>query len=56
MTRIQTVIDFLAKWIARIILTALAYAGMVWLLGGVDPLIAYFVSGVVVVYLLKETL
>lgn len=56
MTRTEKVINFVSLWIARLALSTLAVAGMLHLLGGVDPMIAYPVTFVSVAFLLKETL
>lgn len=56
MTKVEKTINFLALWIARLALSTLAFAGMIHLLGGVDPVILYPVSFVSVAFLLKETL
>lgn len=52
----EKAISFVSLWIARFALAVLSFAGMYHLLGGVDPVIAYTVSGVTVAFLLKETL
>lgn len=56
MTRTEKAINFAALWVARLALSVLAFAGMMHLLGGVDPMIAYPVSFLSVAFLLKETL
>lgn len=56
MTRTEKAINFVALWVARLALSVLAFAGMMHLLGGVDPMIAYPVSFLSVAFLLKETL
>jgi hypothetical protein len=50
------VINFVSLWGARVSLAVLAVAGMLHLLGGVDPMIVYPVTFVSVALLLKETL
>lgn len=56
-TKTEKVINFLSLWVARIALSTLAFAGMVHLLGGrVDPMIVYPISGLLVAFLVKETL
>lgn len=56
-TKTEKVIAFLSLWIARIALSTLAFAGMIHLIGGsVDPMIAYPISGLLVAFLVKETL
>lgn len=54
--RLENIINFITLALARIILSTLAIAGMVHLLGGVDPIIVYPVSIAFVAFLLKETL
>lgn len=49
-------INFLALWVARLALATLAVAGMIHLLGAVDPVIMYPVAVISVAFLLKETL
>ena len=56
MTKIETAINFLFLWAARLALAVLAVAGMLHLLGGVDPMIAYPITVFSVAFLLKETL
>jgi hypothetical protein len=56
MTKIETAINFLSLWVARLALAVLAVAGLLHLLGGVDAMIAYPVTGIAVAFLLKETL
>jgi hypothetical protein len=56
MTKLETGINFVSLWIARLALSVLAVAGMLHLLGGVDPMIAYPITGIAVAFLLKETL
>lgn len=56
MTKIETVISFVSLWIARLALATLAVAGMLHLLGGVDPIIAYPITIISVAFLVKETL
>jgi hypothetical protein len=56
MTKLETAINFLSLWVARLALAVLAVAGLLHLLGGVDPIIAYPVTGIAVAFLLKETL
>jgi len=55
-TRTEKAIAFLSLWIARICLSVLAFAGLMYFLGGVDDLIRYPVSALAVAFLLKETL
>jgi hypothetical protein len=55
-SRAEKVIAFCGLWIARVALALLGVAGMLTLLGGVDPVIAYPVAVVSVGFLLKETL
>jgi hypothetical protein len=55
-SKLEKAINFCALWIARGALSLLAVAGMLHLLGGVDPMIAYPVTFVAVAFLLKETL
>lgn len=52
----EKAIAFVSLWIARGALSVLAFAGLMHLLGGVDPMIAYPVSFLGVAFLLKETL
>jgi len=56
MTKIETAISFISLWVARFALALLAAAGMLHLLGGVDPIIAYPITIVGVAFLVKETL
>lgn len=55
-TKAEKFINFVSLWVARLALSVLAVAGMLHLLGGVDPMIAYPVTFVAVAFLLKETL
>ena len=55
-TKPERFIAFVSLWIARLALSVLAVAGLLHLLGGVDPVIAYPVTFVAVAFLLKETL
>lgn len=55
-TKVDKVVSFVSLWIARFALSVLAVAGLLHLLGGVDPMIAYPVTGIAVAFLLKETL
>lgn len=55
-SKAEKVIAFVSLWIARVCLALLSFAGMVSLISNVDPVIAYPVSGIVVAFLLKETL
>ena len=55
-TKSERFIAFVSLWIARLALSILAVAGLLHLLGGVDPVIAYPVTFVAVAFLLKETL
>ena len=55
MTKIETVVSFLSLWVARFALALLASAGMLHLLGGVDPIIAYPITIIGVAFLVKET-
>lgn len=55
-TKVEKAISFVSLWIARLALTTLAVAGMLHLLGGIDPMIAYPVTFISVAFLLKETL
>ena len=54
--KLDKAVGFLSLWIARLALSVLAVAGLLHLLGGVDPMIAYPVTGIAVAFLLKETL
>jgi hypothetical protein len=56
MTRIEKAVAFSSLWVARLAMCILAVAGMIHLLGGVDPVILYPVSVLSVAFLLKETL
>lgn len=56
MTKIETLVSFLSLWVARLALATLAVAGMLHLLGGVDPMIAYPITIIAVAFLVKETL
>lgn len=49
-------VALISLWVARLGLTVLAFAGMMFFLGGVDPAIAYPVTTLSVAFLLKETL
>ena len=55
-SKVEKAISFVSLWIARLSLSTLAVAGMLHLLGGVDPMISYPVTFVAVAFLLKETL
>lgn len=55
-TKTERAIAFVSLWVARLALSVLAFAGLMHLLGGVDPMIAYPVSFLGVAFLLKETL
>lgn len=55
-TKSEKAVAFVSLWIARLALSVLAFAGLMHLLGGVDPMIAYPVSFLGVAFLLKETL
>lgn len=56
MTKIETAVAFLSLWVARLALATLAVAGMLHLMGGVDPIIAYPITIIGVAFLVKETL
>lgn len=56
LTRTEKAITFVSLWVARVALSVLAFAGLMHLLGGIDPMIAYPVSFLGVAFLLKETL
>lgn len=55
-TKTERAIAFVSLWVARIALATLAVAGLLHLLGGVDPVIVYPVSVISVAFLVKETL
>lgn len=55
-TKADKLIHFVSLWAARIVLSVLAVAGALHLLGGVDPIISYPFAFVSVAFLLKETL
>lgn len=55
-SKTERAIAFVSLWVARIALSVLAFAGLMHLLGGIDPMIAYPVSFLGVAFLLKETL
>jgi hypothetical protein len=55
-SRTDRAIAFGSLWVARLSLSVLAFAGMMYLLGGIDHTIAYPVSVVAVALLVKETL
>lgn len=55
-SRTDKAIAFTSLWVARIAISSLAFAGMMYLLGGVDDMIRYPVSFLSVAFLLKETL
>lgn len=52
----EKVIAFVSLWVARFVLAVLAFAGTLHILGGIDQILAYGVSVVLVGFLLKETL
>ena len=54
--KIDQAINLVSLWAARVALAVLAVAGMLHLLGGVDPIIVYPITAVSVALLLKETL
>lgn len=56
MAKLEKVVGFASLWVARLALAVLAFAGLMHLLGGIDPVIIYPVSGLGVAFLLKETL
>jgi hypothetical protein len=56
MTKTEKLTNFVFLWISRAALAVLAFAGMMFLLNGIDQVIAYPVSGLAVALLLKETL
>ncbi len=56
MTRSDKVIGYLTLWVARVALAVLAFAGSVHLLAGIDEMIAYPISILLVALLVKETL
>jgi hypothetical protein len=56
MTRTEKAIAWTSLWVARAALSVLAFAGLMYFLGGVDDLIRYPVSALAVAFLLKETL
>lgn len=56
MTKIETAVSFTSLWVARFALATLAVAGMLHLLGGVDPIIVYPITVISVAFLVKETL
>lgn len=55
-SRTDKAIAWTSLWVARIALSALAFFGMMSLLGGLDDMIRYPVSFLAVAFLLKETL
>lgn len=55
-TKFERFVAFISLWVARLALSTLAVAGLLHLLGGVDPMIAYPVALVSVAFLVKETL
>lgn len=55
-SKVEKVIAYLFLQLARLALATLAFAGMVHLIGGVDPIIAYPISVVSIAFLVKETL
>jgi len=55
-SKIEKAIAFVSLWVARFALATLAVAGLLHLLGGIDPMIAYPVTFISVAFLLKETL
>lgn len=55
-TKMDKAIAFVSLWVARLALSILALAGMMYFLGGVDPAIAYPISVLAVAFLVKETL
>jgi len=56
MTRTEKAIAWTSLWVARAALSVLAFAGLMYFLGGVDDIIRYPVSALAVAFLLKETL
>lgn len=54
-SKLDAIVNFLALWIARLVLAVLAVAGSLHLLEGTDPLIKYPVTIIFVAFLLKET-
>lgn len=56
MTRTDKIISYAALWVARGAIAVLSFAGAVQLLGGVDKNISYPIAGILVAFLIKETL
>lgn len=56
LTRTDKIVNFLGKWIAILSLATLSVAGLVHLIGGVDPTISYPIAVIAVGYLVKEIL
>lgn len=52
----EKVVNWLSKWVSRLILAVLSVAGLIHLLGGVQEMIAWPVAIVLTTLLIKETL
>lgn len=55
-TKTDKAVAFVSLWVARLVLTLLALAGMMYFLAGIDRAIAYPIAIVTVAFLVKETL
>lgn len=56
MTKLEKTGVFCWYWGAKLAQSVLVFAGSMYLLGGVDAVIAYLFSGVITALLFKETL